>query len=108
VDAQIIQYGQLAQTDVPSLGDNVFKGYLVGQQCISKYQEAAKNLVNIYLCLLRLPQYQTEILITMNDPVVINPSSSSAHAQAQPHEVTLLLFKNVLHSLVLKDASVFL
>jgi len=31
----------------------------------------AKNTVNIHLCLFRLPQYTTDILVTFNDPVCI-------------------------------------
>ncbi|MCI4394124.1 hypothetical protein PGIGA_G00165250 [Pangasianodon gigas] len=47
---------------------------LTGAQLISKFNEEAKNIVNIHLCLFRLPQYSTDILITFNDPVSIRVS----------------------------------
>ncbi|KAF5891141.1 ran guanine nucleotide release factor [Clarias magur] len=51
---------------------------LNGAQLISKFNEEAKNVVNIHLCLFRLPQYTTDIMITFNNPVSISPLSSSS------------------------------
>ncbi|XP_063302116.1 ran guanine nucleotide release factor [Pelobates fuscus] len=51
---------------------------LTGLQQVSKFNEQALNTVNIHLFLCRLPQYSTDLLVTFNDPVVIDPFSSSA------------------------------
>lgn len=50
---------------------------LKGQQMVSKFKESAKNAVYIHMGLVRLPQYETDILISFNNPVNINPESSS-------------------------------
>jgi hypothetical protein len=53
---------------------------LVGQQAVAKFHEGpqAANTVRIYMAVLRLPSVGTDLLFTMNVPLVISPSSSSA------------------------------
>lgn len=80
---------------------------LSGAQLISKFNEEAKNTVNIHLCLFRLPQYTTDILVTFNDPVSINPLSSSAVENVAGIPWTLQDFKCVLQSFCLLDPGVF-
>ncbi|KAL6464144.1 hypothetical protein MHYP_G00285350 [Metynnis hypsauchen] len=79
---------------------------LSGAQLISKFNEEAKNTVNIHLCLFRLPQYTTDILITFNDPVNISPLSSSAVVSAE-ESWTLQDFLTLLQSVRLLDPGVF-
>jgi len=46
--------------------------YLMGRQQVSKYNEQAKNIINLHLCLLRLSgDLATDILISFNDPVFV-------------------------------------
>ncbi|KAL2095239.1 hypothetical protein ACEWY4_009958 [Coilia grayii] len=84
---------------------------LTGAQLVSKFNEEARNTVNIHLCLFRLPQFSTDILVTFNDPVIINPLSSSkgasqdANLASQPW--TEQDFRCVLQSLQLLDPGVF-
>ncbi|KAF4113630.1 hypothetical protein G5714_006175 [Onychostoma macrolepis] len=80
---------------------------LSGAQLISKFNEEAKNTVNIHLCLFRLPLYTTDILVTFNDPVCINPLSSSAVENGAAIPWTLQDFKGVLQSFCLLDPGVF-
>ncbi|XP_043095628.1 ran guanine nucleotide release factor [Puntigrus tetrazona] len=80
---------------------------LSGAQLISKFNEEAKNTVNIHLCLFRLPQYTTDILLTFNDPVCINPLSSSAIENLVAIPWTPQDFKGVLQSFCLLDPGVF-
>ncbi|KAM8974705.1 ran guanine nucleotide release factor [Pelodytes ibericus] len=51
---------------------------LTGLQQVAKFNEQALNTVSVHLALLRLPQHSTDLLVTFNDPVAIDPSSSSA------------------------------
>lgn len=67
----------------------------------------AKNTVNIYLCLFRLPQFTTDILVTFNDPVCIDPLSSSAAGFVAAVPWTLQDFQNVLQSFRLLNPGVF-
>lgn len=80
---------------------------LSGAQLVSKFNEEAKNTVNIYLCLFRLPQFTTDILVTFNDPVCINPLSSSAAGCVAAVPWTLQDFQNVLQSFRLLNPGVF-
>jgi hypothetical protein len=53
---------------------------LAGQQQVAKFREktkAALNTVELFLAVIRLPQVATELLITVNVPLVIGPESSS-------------------------------
>ncbi|XP_070582639.1 ran guanine nucleotide release factor [Erythrolamprus reginae] len=61
---------------------------LTCRQDIAKFNEEARNTVCVHLVLLRLPQYETDLLITFNNPIWINPLSSSA---VQNTEVPLAL-----------------
>ncbi|KAG9351695.1 hypothetical protein JZ751_022946 [Albula glossodonta] len=82
---------------------------LTGTQCISKFNEEAKNVVNIHLGLFRLPQFSTDILVTFNDPVSISPLSSSAAGDSTVITApwTAQDFLQVLQSLRLLDPGVF-
>jgi hypothetical protein len=76
---------------------------------VSKYKEEARNIINIYLGLIRLPHVGTDILITLNNPVVIQPTSAvSEAANAQrPADEAMQLFRTILHSFNIIDWSLF-
>ncbi|XP_076867375.1 ran guanine nucleotide release factor [Brachyhypopomus gauderio] len=82
---------------------------LSGAQLVSKFNEEAKNTVNIHLGLFRLPQYSTDILVTFNDPVSISHLSSSSCAVSGTAVAvwTLQDFRTLLQSLRLLDPGVF-
>ncbi|KAM4628653.1 ran guanine nucleotide release factor [Polymixia lowei] len=82
---------------------------LTGTQCVSKFNEEARNKVALHLGLFRLPQFSTDVLITFNDPLSINPDSSSATGigtlSAEPW--TVQDFHRLLQSLTLHDPGLF-
>ncbi|XP_056314431.1 ran guanine nucleotide release factor [Danio aesculapii] len=80
---------------------------LSGAQLVSKFNEEAKNTVNVHQCLFRLPQFTTDILMMFNDPVFINPLSSSAAGNMEAIPWTQQDFQGVLQSLRLLDSGVF-
>ncbi|ELU10839.1 hypothetical protein CAPTEDRAFT_115456 [Capitella teleta] len=41
---------------------------LHGQQYVSKFNETSKHTLNLWMGLIRLPQYQSDIIVTFNDP----------------------------------------
>ncbi|CAM4537011.1 unnamed protein product [Leuciscus chuanchicus] len=97
---------QLSQSEL-SMQECSSAWLLSGAQLVSKFNEEAKNTVNIHLCLFRLPQYTTDILVTFNDPVCINPLSSSAVGNVAATPWTLQDFQGVLQSFCLLDPGVF-
>ena len=81
---------------------------LTGIQCVSKFNEEARNTVTLHLGLLRLPQFSTDVLITFNDPQSISPDSSSAAAMGT-HRVpwTVQDFQRLLQTLTLHNPGLF-
>lgn len=49
--------------------DGVF--YINGEHYVSKYKEQAKNLVELHIALFRYKNFETDILVTFNDPISI-------------------------------------
>ncbi|XP_074524658.1 ran guanine nucleotide release factor [Halichoeres trimaculatus] len=81
---------------------------LSGTQCVSKFNEEAKNSVTLHLALLRLPQFSTDVLISFNDPQSISPhSSSAASAGTQSEPWTLQDFRHMVQTLTLHDPGLF-
>ena len=82
---------------------------LTGTQCVSKFNEEARNTVTLHLGLLRLPQFSTDVLITFNDPQRISPDSSSSVASAQTHTEpwTVQDFQRLLQTLTLHNPGLF-
>uniref|UniRef100_A0A3Q1GN58 Ran guanine nucleotide release factor n=1 Tax=Acanthochromis polyacanthus TaxID=80966 RepID=A0A3Q1GN58_9TELE len=81
---------------------------LTGTQCVSKFNEDARNTVTLHLGLLRLQQFSTDVLITFNDPQSISPDSSSASAvgtHKQPW--TVQEFQRLLQTLTLHNPGLF-
>ncbi len=89
--------------------DTFSKAIIVGTQQVAKYKETAKNIVNVYLFIIRLPQYQSEILISMNDPVLLNPqSSASTNAVATSDaSASMSLFQQIVQSFKIVDFELF-
>ncbi|XP_046579583.1 ran guanine nucleotide release factor-like [Haliotis rubra] len=82
--------------------------YILGQQRVSEFKESSKNLINVHMGLFRLPTYTTDILVTFNDPVSIDPDSSS-HA-AIPVSASRWMeeeFQSVVKSLSIDDPAIF-
>ncbi|XP_058870538.1 ran guanine nucleotide release factor [Acipenser ruthenus] len=94
-----------------SLQESESAWLLHGTQLVSKFNEEAENAVSVYLGLFRLPQYSTDALVTFNDPVTINPLSSSAVSEsgqdAVPSPWSLEQFRLLLQTLRLLNPDVF-
>lgn len=77
---QIFSVRTLEQHEIPNITvSNEQKILVIGEQKIAKFNEGAEaeNLVNIYIAILRLPDYKSDILLTYSDSRMISPSSSS-------------------------------
>lgn len=94
-----------------SLSSNVCSGayLIVGKQNIAKFHETARNEVNIFMAIARLPAVNTDVVITFNVPTSINPQSSSASVAerlANP-DAELLVLQQVLKSFTIHDWRIF-
>jgi len=85
--------------------------FCTGQQSIAKFNETgsnARNLVNIYLALFRLPNYNTDIVITYNIPILIGATSSSRQtAQEGNIQVGFEEFRRMLATFNINDYNLF-
>jgi len=107
VNPQVFQVNPAPPEFVPHFGPEVFKLVLFGQQSVRKFREDALNVVNIYLACLRLANAKTDVLITMNTPVIINPASSSSVTPELNPALSQEIFVHVLKTFKLKDWSLF-
>ncbi|XP_077326797.1 ran guanine nucleotide release factor [Lithobates pipiens] len=83
---------------------------LTGHQLVSKFNEQAQNTVTIHMALFRMPQYSTDLLVTFNDPVAIDPASSSASSGISNGSSALWTqedFNRLLCSFRLHDPGIF-
>ncbi|XP_061635063.1 ran guanine nucleotide release factor isoform X2 [Phyllopteryx taeniolatus] len=82
---------------------------LTGTQCVSKFNETARNRVRLHLGVFRLPQFGTDVLVTFNDPQSICPDSSSSPAAvgAGVEPWTAEDFQQLLQSLTLHNPGLF-
>ena len=76
---------------------------LHGTQSVSKFKEAAKNLIGISLGVLRIPRVTTDIVLTLSTPIRFSETSSSFHATPQKPEVAAATFNDALSSFQIKD-----
>lgn len=88
---------------------NYPKVVVFGRQEAGKFNETAKNVVDVFLCLVRLEHKNTDLLVSLSSVEVMNPQSSSA---TQVHHIESLdqskaMFKAVLASLNVHDWSLF-
>eukprot|EP00127_Corallochytrium_limacisporum_P007092 Clim_evm11s242 gene=Clim_evmTU11s242 len=98
---------ELTDQEMPG-APSLRKFYIRGFQEVGKYKETVRNLVDVHLVVIRIPEKQTDIVISLNDPKVINPESSSNLPQiatrAPPAELDD--FKNILESFTINDLSI--
>ncbi|CAE7720544.1 rangrf [Symbiodinium sp. CCMP2592] len=78
----------------------------IGEQTVAKFREDRGNRVRIHAAAIRLPDVSTDILITLNDPVHVDPDSSSAEAPV-PSEPAEDVFRMLLRSFRITDWGLF-
>ncbi|XP_033724677.1 ran guanine nucleotide release factor-like [Pecten maximus] len=82
--------------------------YVLGQQKVSKFKEDFKNTINIHMGLFRILEFTTDILVTFNDPVMINSLSSSNQAVAtNVDRWSVEQFQQLLTTLTINDTGLF-
>ncbi|PRP77205.1 ran guanine nucleotide release factor-like [Planoprotostelium fungivorum] len=104
--SQVLSVNVLTDNDMPHM-PGVYKTMIVGRQAISKYKESARNIVDVYMCIIRLREQTTDIVITLNDPQVIHPESSSAPNAPQTASPSMLIFQHMLKTFNMKSLSLF-
>jgi hypothetical protein len=100
------------EDSLPSLGlPSPSASIACGLQHIAKHGEDATNRVRLCVGNIRLPDFETDLLITVNQPVHMSPSSSSASATASscclPYNYAYSVLLKAFQSLTVVDSSLF-
>mmetsp|Transcript_32571 Transcript_32571/g.95333 ORF Transcript_32571/g.95333 Transcript_32571/m.95333 type:complete len:188 (-) Transcript_32571:258-821(-) len=104
-EAAVLISRRAADEETPGLPPDTVCLVGAGEQLVAKFAEASANRVKVHICAVRLVEQETDLLITLNDPVAIDPQSSSAVAPvAQAGEE---LFAQVLRSFRIVDWTLF-
>ncbi|CAF0751837.1 unnamed protein product [Brachionus calyciflorus] len=85
--------------------DSVY--YLNGEHFMSKYKETAKNLIDLHFAVFRFKNFKTDILVTFNDPLIINPESSSAEGSNHSDKWTIEQFMKTIQTFSVTDFNLF-
>ncbi|OQR85295.1 hypothetical protein ACHHYP_11995 [Achlya hypogyna] len=104
-DRQLHQQFTMPATDVPML--QVPAHVAVGTQLVAKYKEAAKNVIQVYVCVLRLPQVTTDIVVSVTVPVAVNPDSSSRGHIATNVDDGSIFLKDIFRTMTVHDWGLF-
>lgn len=71
----LVQQSSFTATELPLFQDNqdnITAYYIIGEQHISKFKEQARNIIHIYMAIIRLKNVKTDLLVTFNIPVVFS------------------------------------
>ena len=108
---QIVDVIPLTGRELPSFRcpHNFFASAAVGTQMVSKFREAARNTVKVFVGVIRVPHIETEILISLTTPLSIHPESSSSRTFVPNSETEdpSALFFSVLSSFSVIDWGLF-
>ncbi|KAJ1980642.1 hypothetical protein H4R33_005427 [Dimargaris cristalligena] len=109
---EIITDEPIPDESVPDLPSTAVCHMVAGTQMVSKYNESvdkAANCVLIYVAVIRLHEFHTDIVISMNHPMIISPESSSSKAmEADTNtKVSLASFKHILETFKIADFRLF-
>ncbi|KAJ3299346.1 hypothetical protein HK104_009198 [Borealophlyctis nickersoniae] len=114
--SNIISVEHVPASTMPHLPPNTHISLLSGQQQITKFRERdplTRNVVHIFMCVLRLANVRTDLVISYNYPIALGPASSSAQALAESGagmglpETALENFREVVRSVKVHDWGLF-
>eukprot|EP00878_Enallax_costatus_P040162 GHUV01046167.1.p1 GENE.GHUV01046167.1~~GHUV01046167.1.p1 ORF type:complete len:155 (-),score=36.87 GHUV01046167.1:232-696(-) len=101
--------------DIPHFAAGTYACLVSGIQEASKGRDGPErsNKVYMLLCVVRLPQHGSDLLVTVNAPAYISPSSSAAQyteqqgIQPQAEAQAAAVIRGVLSSLQVVDVGLF-
>lgn len=101
--------------EVPHIPAGTYACLVTGTQEASKGRDGPEcsNQLHVLLCVIRLPQHGSDLLVTVNAPTYISPSSRAApHADIEGSQPAAqvqaaAVMQGVLESLVIRDEGLF-
>jgi hypothetical protein len=82
---EVVSVEHMGGDTFPKFPDAVQRWGIIGKQRVSKFKEASTvaNDVTILMCVLRIEEHTTDIVIHMNVPTHLSPEGSSAKSFAE-------------------------
>eukprot|EP01064_Diplonema_japonicum_P032119 TRINITY_DN5973_c0_g1_i1.p2 TRINITY_DN5973_c0_g1~~TRINITY_DN5973_c0_g1_i1.p2 ORF type:complete len:184 (+),score=49.06 TRINITY_DN5973_c0_g1_i1:42-593(+) len=103
-EMRVEQITELSAAELPNFANATTRVLIRGEQQAAKFKETVKNTVAVEVLVLRLPPpADTDLLLSINTPTVVDPSSTEASAP----KASASPFSSICSSLVIKDYGLF-
>ncbi len=111
--ASIASTAELRSDALPNLPPDTYATLVIGEQAVGKSRQGAEalNKIHVQILVVRLPEHGTDMLVTLNTPIYIHPSSAAAKEAGagfkQGHEAAPALFRRMIATLRILDFGLF-
>ena len=109
IESKIMQNTEILTKNDLLIASKYHCSWIAGTQRVSKGRDTKdkSNLISLFVTCIRLKDHETDILITMNSPLIIHEKSQSAQAidldKITTPQTHFGLFKNIVKSFEIKD-----
>eukprot|EP00455_Lapot_gusevi_P053931 TRINITY_DN8520_c0_g1_i5.p1 TRINITY_DN8520_c0_g1~~TRINITY_DN8520_c0_g1_i5.p1 ORF type:complete len:184 (-),score=21.59 TRINITY_DN8520_c0_g1_i5:25-576(-) len=110
LEPTLSQSGALSCADLPNLENHIHKSFALGRMKISKGRESseAANLIEVYIAVIRLKEFSSDILLTINVPIQFSELSASCQGcEIASTESNRDLLRICLSSFKINNYSIF-
>jgi hypothetical protein len=111
--AAVSSTSELRSDAVPLLPQGTYSCLVTGQQAIGKSRQEATalNKIHVQLLVVRLPEYKTDMLVTLNSPIYISEHSAAAKEAGAGYKELHMhapeLFQAMCRTLKINDFKLF-
>lgn len=110
--SEVVSTRSLGPTDLPCIPAEAvgYAGLLLAKQRVAKFREEARNEVEVYLAVVRLPRVTTDLLVSLSRPVHVD-SKSSSHETMRAGALgpaPMEMFATLLRTLKINNWSLFM
>eukprot|EP01084_Bolivina_argentea_P107021 191382_1 len=111
IETKIISSGIFESNSGFEVAKKYHCSWTFGTQKVSKGRDSndKSNIIALYLVLIRLKEFGTDLLITFNAPIKIHDESQAKSAKnaVKPPQVTIQLFQKIVSTFKIKNLSIF-
>eukprot|EP00928_Gymnodinium_smaydae_P015011 TRINITY_DN15506_c0_g1_i1.p1 TRINITY_DN15506_c0_g1~~TRINITY_DN15506_c0_g1_i1.p1 ORF type:complete len:216 (+),score=51.78 TRINITY_DN15506_c0_g1_i1:59-649(+) len=104
-NSRVLSSRKLDNAEIPGVPADAACFVGVGEQSVAKFNDGRENTLHVHLCAIRLRELETDLLVMLNNPVAIDPESSSADVPVLQGAEEL--FARLLRSFRIIDVGLF-
>lgn len=84
-DPEVVNTGNIDLTNINSLSHQLvsLRQFVDGRLSVGKYKEDAQNIIRIHMSVFRLPSVKTDLLIIINWPLYVAPTSAASQLEGE-------------------------